>query len=115
MEELAATKRRVNGLRRTNNRNTCGLEFRNGLCGLAGTTKVDEGSDEAFITAHFHVARARGKLPTVDSLKESLKEYEFIAAYLKAHPIAALAGEAQICDEMIELLPRRIAGIAAGR
>lgn len=78
-------------------------------------TKVDEGSDEAFITAHFHVARARGKLPTVDSLKESLKEYEFIAAYLKAHPIAALAGEAQICDEMIELLPRRIAGIAAGR
>ena len=59
-------------------------------------TKVDEGSDEAFITAHFGgVARARGKLPAVDSLKASLKEYEFIAAYLKAHRIAA-CGEAQV-------------------
>ena len=45
MEELTATKRRVNGLGRTDNRNTRGLEFRNGLGGLAGTTKVDKGND----------------------------------------------------------------------
>ena len=45
MEELAATKRRVNGLGRTNNRNVGGLEFRNGLCGLAGATEVDKGKD----------------------------------------------------------------------
>ena len=59
--------------------------------------------------------KALGRDFTVDSLKASLEEYEFIGGYLKAHPIPALEAEAQVCAEMIELLPRRIAGIAAGR
>ena len=45
MEELAAAKRRVDGLGRTNNCNVGGLKFRNGLRGLAGATEVDEGKD----------------------------------------------------------------------
>jgi len=45
VEELTTTKRRVNGLWRTDNRNICGFEFRNGLCSLTGTTKVDKGED----------------------------------------------------------------------
>ena len=67
------------------------------------------------MTAHFHVARAHGKLDKVASLKRALSEYEFLSAYLERNSDVDGVEEGldQVCAEMAQLLPRKIAAAAA--
>ena len=100
--------------------------------------QVEEGSEHAYLMAHFHKARALGKLQGLESLRGSLASYQLLVQYFDANPkvrvrdrlrlrlrlrvrarvssnpspkptqCAGMAEEAEICREMAELLPRRI-------
>lgn len=69
----------------------------------------------AFLTAHFHIARAFSKLDDVESLRQSLKSYEYLSNYYRRNKVVGVESEAAICKEMVELLPRRIAECNARR
>jgi len=70
---------------------------------------VEEGSEHAYLMAHFHKARALGKLHDVESIGGSLASYQLLVKYFDANPkCEGMSEEAEICREMAELLPRRI-------
>ena len=75
--------------------------------------RVEEGSEEAYLMACFHKARARGKLNSVESLRAALEGYKWLVAYFEQNDVDGMKDEAQICREMAELLPRRIEMVAA--
>jgi hypothetical protein len=84
-----------------------------GLAPAHDRDRVEESQEQAYLTAHFHIARARGKLESVDSLTAALREYEFIAAYITKHGVSGMEEEAHSCREMASLLPRKISQLAA--
>jgi len=55
------------------------------------------------------LARAHAKLPSSASLCEALEQYQLVAAHIKAHPADGMHAKAQLCAEMTQLLPVRIA------
>jgi hypothetical protein len=71
--------------------------------------KVDEEQERAYITCRFTLARAHGKLPTLDGMTASLTEFECIDAYLRRNKVEGMEEEAKMCREMVELLPHKIA------
>ena len=71
--------------------------------------KVDEEQERAYITCRFTLARAHGKLPTLDGMTASLTEFERIDAYLRRNKVDGMEEEAKMCREMVELLPHKIA------
>jgi hypothetical protein len=70
--------------------------------------RVDEESEQAYVTSRLSLARAYSKLVTSASLGEALEQYKTISAFLKANQVKGLEGEAKVTDEMCELLPIRI-------
>jgi hypothetical protein len=84
----------------------------------APPSSVDDESAQAYVSSRLSLARAHSKLATTPALGEALAQYKIVSALLKAHAIPGLEGEAKVCDEMIELLPLRMAHMAreaAGR
>lgn len=84
---------------------------------LMGATDVDEGSAEAYLTAHFCIARLLGKrLDRATALrdsKESLDRFEWILraaprVLSRAAQPSVFAQELEICREMAMLLPTKI-------
>lgn len=63
----------------------------------------------AFLTANFHIARAFSRLDDVESLRGSLRAYEYLHGYYHRNKVNGMESEAAVCKEMVELLPRRIA------
>ena len=76
--------------------------------------KVEEEQERAYITCRFHLARAHGKLDTPAALGAALKEYQLIRDYLKRNKVDGMEQEAQVCGEMAELLPHKIAAAERG-
>lgn len=74
--------------------------------------RVEEGSEQAYLMAHFHTARALGKRHNVESLSASLDGYKYLVTYFEANTVEGMEDEAKICKEMAELLPRRIEMVA---
>ena len=70
---------------------------------------MDEEQERAYITCRFTLARAHGKLPTLDGMTASLTEFECIDAYLRRNKVEGMEEEAKMCREMVELLPHKIA------
>ena len=74
----------------------------------APPSKVEEGSEQAYLMAWFHKARAHGKLHSVEALRDSLAAYKYLVEYFDTNQVEDMDDEAQICREMAQLLPRRI-------
>ena len=74
--------------------------------------KVEAEQEDAFVTAHFHTARAYGKLVGVEWQRRALAEYELLDGYFTRTPVEGMEEEAKVCKEMAELLPMRIAQLA---
>ena len=47
---------------------------------------MEEGSEHAYLMAHFHKARALGKLQGLESLRGSLASYQLLVQYFDANP-----------------------------
>ena len=80
--------------------------------GALPTGRVEEGSEQAYLLAHFHTARALGKRHSVEGLTASLDAYKYLVTYFEANTVEGMEDEAKICQEMAELLPRRIEMVA---
>ena len=48
--------------------------------------QVEEGSEHAYLMAHFHKARTLGKLQGLESLRGSLASYQLLVQYFDANP-----------------------------
>ncbi|KAG8467503.1 hypothetical protein KFE25_000819 [Diacronema lutheri] len=70
--------------------------------------RVDAENEEVFLTAHFNIARAHGKLDDRESLAASLRAYEFIRAYADKHDVVCMRDELKMAREMAELLPTKV-------
>ncbi|KAL1519830.1 hypothetical protein AB1Y20_023336 [Prymnesium parvum] len=77
-------------------------------------TRVETEAEGAFLTAHFHLARALSRLDEVESLRKSLHSYEYLHNYYRRNKVEGMESEEAVCKEMVELLPRRIAKLNAG-
>jgi len=71
--------------------------------------KVDDECRQAYLSSRMALARAHAKLPSSASLCQALEQYQLVAAHIKAHPADGMHAEAQLCAEMTQLLPVRIA------
>lgn len=76
--------------------------------------RVDADNEEVFLSAHFSLARAYGKLEDQEALGESLREYEFIAAYAERHEVPFMQEEVRIAREMCDLLPTKVSRLRPG-
>ena len=87
---------------------TCG-EFISRFEANGPPSRVEEEQERAYVQCHFHLARAHSQLDTADSLGAALKEYEFLSAYLTRNKVDGTEQEASMCQQMVELLPHKIA------
>ena len=76
--------------------------------GAVAPEKVEDEQERAYITCRFHLARAHGKLDSPESLGAALRQYELITAYLTRNKVEGMEQEAEVCSEMVELLPHKI-------
>jgi hypothetical protein len=95
---------------------------------LAGATALDSGSAEAYMTAHFCIARLAGRRPALTISEKlarlacSLNRYEWVAGHAaKVSPdehnaaMPFFKDEVDICREMMTLIPRQIDQLVRGR
>lgn len=95
---------------------------------LAGATALDSGSAEAYMTAHFCIARLAGRCPALTISEKlarlacSLNRYEWVAGHAaKVSPdehnaaMPFFKDEVDICREMMTLIPRQIDQLVRGR
>jgi hypothetical protein len=78
----------------------------------APPSSVDEESAQAYISSRLSLARAHSKLATLPAMADALAQYKIVSAFLNANAVPGLEGEAKVCDEMIELLPMRMAHLS---
>ncbi|KAA0152544.1 hypothetical protein FNF29_03771 [Cafeteria roenbergensis] len=89
---------------------------------LMGATSLDDGTIEAFLTAHFCIARLLGKridpANRVRDAMESLMRYKWLLKYaptiLSKAPEGCFEREMAMCKEMVELLPQKISRMHYG-
>ena len=51
----------------------------------------------------------------METVRDALREYTLIDAYLKKHEVTSMEAEARAVTEMLSLLPRKLAELAAKR
>jgi len=73
--------------------------------------KVDDESAHAYVNSRLSLSRAHSRIPSAASLAEALSQMEIVSTFLKANNIKGMEEEVKVCDEMIQLLPLRIADL----
>jgi len=82
--------------------------------------QIDEGNLEAYMLAHFCLARLYSKIIPqsndilISCLTESCKEYQWLIDFSKDNDIKVMQTEIEICKQMVELLPMKISAIRRG-
>lgn len=89
---------------------------------LAGATDLDAGTVEAYLTAHFCIARLLGKrLDPPNAIRDAAEShirFQWLSDHAEAvaalgAPEGTFSEELRICKEMAELLPQKVAMLKA--